>query len=662
MTKIKKDYPQKMLKPENIIAMKKLGRSAISPDGKWVAFVQAVPVLEEDKSEYRNQIWLISTDKKELLQLTNGTNGDSSPEWSPDSKYIAFVSKRNSDKEQIWIIPITGGEARQLTYAKNGASTPRWSPDAKKIAFLMEEADSKLEKRRKKSKDDPISVGRDDFKQTHLWTIDVKTIDKEPEFLFTLPEEEPEDKNGRDKSHRLTDGDFHVNDPQWSPDAENILFISAPSPKADHIRFNSSIQIVNIDTGAIREATPIDSRDSMARWSRDGKQIAFLRPDKNAKSLQKDIHILPAEGGATVNLTSEFDHDEVAPIWSPDDKLIYFEVADKVRRHIYSVSIDDKKICQITHGDFSITGMSIADDGNKCLCRRETPEEPPDLYVGSLLNEGKLKQITKLNPQIAEFALGETRVIHWKSIDGLEIEGLLRLPVDYEDGKSYPLVVAPHGGPHGAVALEFRQDWHHFNSAGFAVFAPNFRGSDGYGQKFSEGNVGDWGGGDCQDVLTGVDYLVKQGIADPDRLVISGWSYGGYMTAWTITQTDRFKAACDGAGLINLVSMYAQNDIPTIMELYFGGKPVKELLELYRERSPISHIHQVKTPTLILHGAEDKRVPVPQAEEFYTGLTATGIETEFVKYPREGHGIEEPRHMLDMLKRRLAWFQKHISE
>ena len=654
------------MKPEDVVAMKKLSRAVISPDGKWAVFARSMPILEEKKSEYRGHIWLVSTAGGEPSQLTNGPNGDSDPAWSPDSVRIAFASKRGGDKDQIWVIPLTGGEAKQLTYTKNSASNSRWSPDGRQIAFLMQERDSEEEEKRKKAKDDPVTVEKDDFKQTHLWTIDVETMDEEPELLFTLPEkesgrdDEEKRKDKKDRSQRLTEGNFHVIDPRWSPDGKYIAFASAASPKADHVMFRATIQIIDTETKVIRKLTSHDGGEEAPHWSPDGEWLAFLYATDDANPLHNDVYIIPAEGGTPTNLTSDFDHHEIAPVWSPDGKTIYFEAADKVRRHIYAVSADGGDVRQITHGDCVTGNMSIADDGDTYLCRLETPEKPMDLWVGSI-NTGELKQITELNPQLADFALGETRVIEWQSGDGLEIEGLLRLPVGYEEGNAYPLILEPHGGPHGAIPLQFSPAWHYFSGEGFAVFAPNFRGSDGYGRQFARGNYRNWGIGDYQDIMTGVDYLVAQGIADPDSMVVKGWSYGGYMTAWIVTQTARFKAASDGAGLSNLVSMYAQHDIPSFMKLFFEDNPPYQQLEMYRKHSPISYIHQASTPTLILHGAADKRVPAPQAEEFYAGLKAVGVDAEFVKYPREGHGIGEPRHILDLLKRQLAWFRKYIA-
>jgi len=674
MNKSQERQQPKTLKPEDIVAMKRLSGAAISPDGKWAVFVRGTPILEAERSEYRNHIWLVATEGGEPFQLTNGPSGDSDAQWSPDSRRIAFVSKRSGDKNQIYIIPIMGGEAKQLTDAKNGAGNLRWSPDGKQIAFLMQEKDSEEEEKRKKAKDDPVVVEKDDFKQTHLWIIEVATMDEEPELLFELPEkksedneneedkdkkEDDKDKDQKDKSQRLTEGDFHVNDPQWASNGKQIAFVSAPSPKADHSMFNATIQIIDVETKEIRKLTSFDGGESTPRWSPDGKSLAFLYQTDNANPLQKDIYLISSKGGTPTNLTSDFDRNEVAPIWSPDGELIYFETADGVKRHIYAVPKDGGQVRQITGGDGIIVGMSIANDGDKYLCYRETTTTPTNLWIGSI-RTGEIKQITKLNSHMTDFVLGETQVIQWQSSDGLEIEGLLHLPVGYKESKDYPLLVIPHGGPHGAVALRFNTACHYFSGEGFVVFEPNFRGSDGYGQDFAKGNYLNWGIGDYQDIMTGVDYLIEQGIVNSEKMVVGGWSYGGYMTAWIVTQTDRFEAACKGAGLSNLVSMYAQNDIPSYLELFFEDSSPYQRLETYRKHSPISYIHQAKTPTLILHGGEDKRVPVPQAEEFYAGLKSIGVDVEFVKYPREGHGIGEPRHQLDLLKRQLAWYKKYV--
>ena len=648
----------KTLQPEDIIGLKGLSGTTISPDGKWATFIRTVPILEVEKSEHRGHIWLVSTVGGEPCQLTNGPNGDSNPQWSPDSTRLAFVSKRGGNKTQIWVIPIGGGEAKQLTYTKNGASNPRWSSDGKRIAFLKDEDDSPVEDKRKKARDDRVVVGVDDFKQQHLWVIEVETLDDEPELFFNLPEAGADENVNMDKSQRLTAGDFHVSEPHWSPDGQQVVFVSSPSPKADDTMFNGTVHVVDIETKRIRKLTVHAGGESSPCWSPDGEQIAYLHSP--AGYGQKDLHTISSASGASTNLTAvHLDRNVDLPVWSPEGENLYFIVMDRVRWQLYSASrTEDEKIRQITRGDFVIGEISIADDGDTFLCTRSEPYAPADVWVGSI-RTGEMKRLTRLNPQLEDFALGEVCVIQWQSSDGLEIEGLLCLPVGYEAGKNYPLIVEPHGGPRSSRDLGFKPTWHYFSGEGFAYFAPNFRGGDGYGNDFATANYNDWGGGDYQDIMTGVDFLIEQGIADPDRLVVGGSSYGGYMTGWIITHTDRFKAACNVCGVINLVSFYAQTDIPSFMSLYFAGPP-SQGLALYRERSPISHVDCAQTPTLVLHGEADIRVPLPQSEEFYTGLKANGVETVFVKYPREGHSIGEPRHQLDMLKRQLAWYKKYV--
>ena len=646
------------LQPEDIVGLKGLSGAVISPDGKWAAFVRTVPILEVEKSEHRGHIWLVSTDGGEPFQLTNGPSGDSNPQWSPDSTRLAFVSKRGGDGAQIWIIPIGGGEAKQLTHTKNGASNPRWSSDGKQIAFLRDEEDSAVEEQRKKAKDDRVVMGIDDFTQQHLWVIEVETMNDEPEPLFSLPREGTDADVNVDKSQRLTTGDFHVSEPCWSPDGKQIVFISTPSPKADDMMFNGTVHLVDLETKNLQKLTRHTGGESSPRWSPDGEQIAYLHSP--AGYGQKDLHVISAEGGVSTNLTAtQLDRNADLPVWSPDGENIYFIAMDRVRWQLYSVSKTLGEICQITHDDWVIGEISIADDGDTFLCTRSEPYAPADVWIGSI-RTGEMKRLTKINPQLDNFALGEVRVIRWRSSDGLEIEGLLCLPVGHEVGKSYPLIVEPHGGPRSSRDLGFKPTWHYFSGEGFAYFAPNFRGGDGYGNDFATANYNDWGGGDYQDIMTGIDFLIEEGIADPDRLIVGGSSYGGYMTTWIITHTDRFKAACNVCGVINLASFYAQTDIPSFMSLYFAGPP-SQGLELYRERSPISHVDLTQTPTLILHGAEDIRVPLPQSEEFYAGLKAAGVETVFVKYPREGHSIGEPRHQLDMLKRQLAWYNRYVT-
>jgi len=271
--------------------------------------------------------------------------------------------------------------------------------------------------------------------------------------------------------------------------------------------------------------------------------------------------------------------------------------------------------------------------------------------------------LTKLNPELASVAMGKGEAIRWKSKDGMEIEGLVVYPVGYQPGKRYPTVAIIHGGPSGVWNEAFGANWYNaaqlYAGNGWVAFMPNVRGSSAYGEKFLAANFRDWGNGDYQDIQSGLDHLVRRGIADSTKLAQSGWSYGGYMTAWTLTQTNRFKAVMVGAGLTNMYSMYSTNDLQSVLEDYFGGEPWDDE-QAYRRASAMMFIKKAKTPTLILHGQADTRVPVGQAQELYMGLKKNDVPVELVFYPREPHGLQEPRHTLDKMKREYAWFARYV--
>ena len=286
------------------------------------------------------------------------------------------------------------------------------------------------------------------------------------------------------------------------------------------------------------------------------------------------------------------------------------------------------------------------------------PESPRDLWVSDI-NLRKPRPLVQSNSDIEKLKLGKTKVIRWKSFDGKTIEGVLVLPVGYKKGQRVPLIVEPHGGPMGVRTVAFNPIWQMFAGAGYAVFAPNFRGSGYHGREFVRANIGDWGGGDYQDIMAGVDYLIKEGIADEKKLGVEGWSYGGFMTNWIITHSDRFKAAVSGAGLSNLESFYGTTDIQGFMEYYHKGFPWSSR-EVYRSSSPLTSTFKVKTPVLILHGEEDARVPISQSEELYYYLKKSGVTVRFVRYPGEGHGLREPQHQIDRYTRMLNWFNTHI--
>jgi dipeptidyl aminopeptidase/acylaminoacyl peptidase len=623
---------------EDLFKLKSLSNPQISPDGKYIVFVVRTPDFEENS--YNADLWMISAQGGEPLRLTYHKKSDRYPRWRPDGKMLAFLSDRD-EKNQIWLMSPSGGEAEKLTDAKSGVNSFAWSPNGKKIAYLSAEPLSDEEEKKKKEKDDAIVVDKD-IKMTNLWIMDVESK----------------------KTVQLTKGDCNVDSFDWSADGRTIAYSITPTPKADD-QAKSDLMIISVVDGV--EPNILVKRpgtDTAPLWSPDGNYIAFISRDGQKNGTGNNyICMVPASGGKPINLTKQFDGSANMICWSGGAKKIYFEAGEGVLTHLYAVEIPDGKINQITDNHDHVVGsFSFNKDTSYMAFIKEDPYTPEEVYVSSVTSYNP-KKLTDFNPWIKELQLGETETIQWKSKGGWEIEGLLVKPVGYQEGERYPTVVLAHGGPAGAYTKSFPASWarydHIWAGKGYAVFLPNFRGSSNYGEKFLQGDFNDWGNGDYQDIQSGIDYLVKSGIADADKLGIAGWSYGGYMTAWTVTQSNRFKAASLGAGLTNLYSMYSQNDIPSVMDDYLGGAPW-DRYEIYHKCSPMTYIKNAKTPTLILHGQEDRRVPPPQAKEFYMGLKKNGVIVEWVLYPREPHGLREPKHQKDKMNREIAWFDKYI--
>jgi dipeptidyl aminopeptidase/acylaminoacyl peptidase len=357
-----------------------------------------------------------------------------------------------------------------------------------------------------------------------------------------------------------------------------------------------------------------------------------------------------------------FDYQPGSPKWSPDGQMIYFTAGVRTESRMCSVLADKGDAIVISNIGGVMSQATFSRDGSTLAFTKSDTQHPEDVYVARF----PMAQMTKLtdhNPQVREFALGSSEVVRWKSKDGMEIEGIVIYPAGYEPGKRYPTVACIHGGPAGVWAQNFPSSWGNFGHVwagkGWVVFYPNVRGSSSYGEKFLLSNVRDWGGGDYQDVQTGLDYLIARGIADPNKLAQSGWSYGGYMTAWTLTQTNRFRAVVVGAGLTDMFSMYSTDDLQRLLVAYFGAEPWNDV-EAYRRASAMTFIKQAKTPTLILHGGSDMRVPPSQAQELYMGLRQNGVPVEMVVFPREPHGLQEPRHRLDKMRREYSWCSKYV--
>jgi dipeptidyl aminopeptidase/acylaminoacyl peptidase len=652
---------------EDALAVKQIGAPQFSPDGKRIAYT----ISEWDKEENRrvSHIWLVSYDGGPTTKLTTGEKGETSPQWSPDGSNIAFLADRDKGI-QVWVIPVDGGEADKLTNEENDIQSFQWSPDGKHLAYVTRDTpkDKAEREKRKKDKFDTIVVDSD-FIYSHLWVIDVETREKK----------------------RLTEGDFTVSNPQWSPNGASIAFVKSISgvQESSFIDIsddrNTDIYIISVNGGSPRQLTTNPGPDANPQWSPDGKLLAYTsNPEQKSWAAKTDAMVISPDDGAPRNLTKDFIESAISGAsslaWAPDGNALYFSSGVGLYTHIFSVPVGGGEVAQVTresrnYNAFDIAGYQATANSPAPAPNSQEMTHPPiwkiaytvndsftadDIWVAPLRQTEQAKKITWVNPQIRDLALAKTRVIKWKGPDNLDIEGLLISPLGYEEGKRYPLILQIHGGPYGRFTDTFNSRAQLWAAHGFAVLMPNPRGSTGYGNRFTIANIGDWGGKDFKDIMAGVDTVIARGVADPDKLVVMGGSYGGFMTFWTITQTDRFKAAIGHAGISDWYSFHGQSDVPGLMEYGLGGQPWVTA-ETYRKLSPMTYVDRVKTPLLITHGERDLRVPITQAEQYYRALKKRGVETVFLRYPREGHGIQEPNHQIDLFHRQLEWFDSHLG-
>jgi dipeptidyl aminopeptidase/acylaminoacyl peptidase len=618
-----------------------LGDPRISPDGRQIAFVESQPNWKADKRV--DHIWRINADGSGLVQMTNGADGERSPRWSPDGKTIAFVAKRGTDADsvaQIYLISRDGGEALPLTSHATAVSSISWSPDGTTLYFSAAEPKSDEQKARDKVKDD-VFMFDENFQQEHLWSVSVATR----------------------VEHRITGGAYSVLSYRLSEDGKRIAFHRGPSPLIGDDGL-SEVWVMDADGSNARQITHNKVPEGGATLSPDGSQILFLAQANQQFEpyYNRKIFVAPTNGGEARVLMPDLPYEVDRAEWARDGQSIYFEANMGVHSELFKVSLASGKPEQLTNGPHALIDWTWSNSANAHVFTVQQMTSPGEVYILRADATTPQKVTTVFDYLPRQFRLPRQERVEWKGADGVTVEGLLMYPLDYEAGHRYPLVVQTHGGPQASDKYGLGGDQNYvpvLAARGYAVLQPNYRGSTGYGDAFVRDMVGHYFKNAHLDVLAGVDYLIKTGLADSAHLIKMGWSGGGHMTNKIITYTTRFKAASSGAGAADWVSMYAQSDVRSYRTPWFGGTPWQKdaPISVYWDNSPLKDVWKVTTPTIFLVGQNDQRVPEPQSVEMYRALKSNGVPTHLYVAPREPHGWEELRHVLFKMNVELDWFE-----
>jgi dipeptidyl aminopeptidase/acylaminoacyl peptidase len=684
---------------EESLSLRSIGSAKISPDGRFVAY--EVRETNWKDNEFVHQLWLVNVATGKSFQLTRGKKSASGADWSPDGRWLAFITEREpaaieplsqvekekkQEKEaikkeekkdekkeekkegakeagkpagpQIWLISAEGGEAWQLTKSETDVNEFHWSKDSKLIAFTANPPESKASKDRKEKYSD-YEVIEKDYRQNQLWSVDV--MEAEKNYLPVAAK------------RLFTDPSLNVTGFQWSPDSTNIAFAATGNPL---LAFAGDQDIYLLDlakNNAVKKIVALPGPDYSPMFSPDGKKLAFGTALAQPYYYYANEHIAvvdlatvldkPATTPAEVrDLTAKFDEDPYPLDWGPDG--IYFAGLQKTNVHVYRLNSQTEEIQRITSPDtFNLEEVSFTPDFKSIAVVTQDATHMEELSV-SPVSPFAPKQLTDMTAQVKNWILGTVEMISWKSQDGAEIEGVLHKPADYDPARKYPLLVRIHGGPTGTSRPtlspgEYAYPVQLFLAKGALVLDPNYRGSAGYGSAFRALNVRNLGVGDMWDVMSGVDDVIAKGMADPNRLGAMGWSEGGYISSFLTTHTDRFKAISEGAGISDWMTYYVNTDITPFTRQYLHATPWDDP-EIYAKTSPITTIKQAKTPTLIQQGSNDKRVPVPDSFELYRGLQDQGVASRMVLYTGFGHGINKPKSQRALLQSNLDWFNHYI--
>jgi dipeptidyl aminopeptidase/acylaminoacyl peptidase len=633
--------------PDDLFAIKDIPEVRISPDGSRVAYT--VVSTDRAKNSYTSSIWLAPTRGGDPVELTGAGFSDSSPRWSPDGARIAFSSDREG-RLGIWVIDVATRQMRMITpwarsnhFLSKAGESLCWSPDGKQIAFVAAE-------KGEAESTDPRVITRDQYKSRTSFSDNLHS------HIFLASAEDG-------TVRQLTKGTYDEHSICWNPRSDEIAFLSNHEPDPD-ARLNYDIFTVKVSTGGISRLTNTPGVEYSPVWSPDGAFIAYTSTHRNITtidSVAEDTHvwIIGRRGGTGIEASGRLDRRCSSPQWSPDGRFLYFLAGDHGKTLIYRAAQDGSPARRVFDAFCQVSSLSIGAD---LLAFTRTDDGSPSEVWLARVDSGQARRLTSINQALVDgWRLSRPETIHYESFDGMPIEGWLIRPVDFDSGKKYPMILSIHGGPHGMYGYGFSHVNQVYAARGYAVLYLNPRGSSGYGQKFSDGCVNNWGGADYKDLMKGVDYAISANAwIDRARLGVIGGSYGGFMTNWIITQTDQFKAAVSIASISNLISFYGTSLYQDLIHAEFNGFPWDNYEVLWKY-SPIHYVKSVTTPTMFMHGEQDNDVHITQAEEMYMGLKRRNIESVFVRYPREGHGNREPLHRLDQMERILKWFDRHLS-
>jgi dipeptidyl aminopeptidase/acylaminoacyl peptidase len=626
-------------------AAHRFAETEISPDGTHVTWVETLTGKDAapngNTAMYVKDLKLNSAPIRVTAGLPGTFHAEGNIAWSSDSKHFAFFSDAaKKDQQQLYIVPAAGGTARKLTQIKGFLDAPQFSPDNKTISVLFTENATRASGPLVAETAETGEI-KDSFFEQRLAVIDVAS----------------------GKLRQISPADTYIYEYSWSPDGQHIVATAAQG-NGDNNWYIAELNILDVATGLMKSIYKPQLQIARPAWSPDGKHIAFIEGlMSDEPSVGGDVYVIPSAGGNADNITPGRKSSASWLMWTPDNKILFAEILDADS----SVSLVDPlnpTVSNLWRGAESITvglwnpNLSISSDGTHSSVIRSSFSAPPEVWAGAI---GQWKQITSRNKDLKP-GWGEAKSIQWTN-DKFDIQGWLVFPKDFDPSKKYPMVVAVHGGP-GAATQSAWPDGSSFEmalpAAGYFLLLPNPRGSFGQGEEFTRANVKDFGYGDFKDIMAGVDAALKIAPIDPDRLGLTGWSYGGYMTMWGVTQTNRFKAAMAGAGIANLTSYYGENKIDQWMIPFFG-KPVYDDPEVYAKSSPLNFIKNVKTPTLVLVGDSDGECPTPQSYEFWHALKTQGVETTLVVYEHEGHHFSKPADDRDRIARTVAWFNAHLK-